>query len=164
MQLRRSLIVVTLILAACTPVAGLPAAPQPPAGTVQPTPTAADSSGCPATTPVSNERPKNQNTASFSRIWYVSPDRLLWASASIPFYVGSNKVLWERPGSTVSVSGKRLDGYAKAAGVPSITGPQGYEGMDYQASGVTFPAPGCWEVEARAAGSVLDFVVYVYPR
>ena len=34
--------------------------------------------------------------------------------------------------------------------------------MDYQASGVTFPAPGCWEVEARAASSVLDFVVYVY--
>jgi len=113
---------------------------------------------------VSDERPKNQNTASFSRIWYVSADRLLWASASVPFYVGSNKVLWERPGSIVSISGKLLDGDAKAAGVPTITGPQGYEGVDYQASGVTFPAPGCWEVEARAASSVLDFVVYVYPR
>ena len=64
----------------------------------------------------------------------------------------------------VSISGKLLDGDAKAAGAPTITGPQGYEGMDYQASGVTFPAPGCWEVEARAESSVLDFVVYVYPR
>jgi hypothetical protein len=29
---------------------------------------------------------------------------------------------------------------------------------------VVFPAPGCWEVEARAQSSILEFVVYVYPR
>ena len=162
--MRRSLLLVSLVLAACGPLGGSPAASHVAAQTARPTPTPADSAGCPATTPVSDERPKNQNTASFSRIWYVSPDRLLWASASIPFYLGGNKVLWERPGSIVSVSGKLLDGDAKAAGAPTITGPQGYEGMDYQASGVTFPAPGCWEVEARAESSVLDFVVYVYPR
>ena len=93
----------------------------------------------------------------------MSADRLLWASASGPFLVGGNKVLWERPGSSVEISGKLLGG-DEAAGAPTISGPQGYEGSDYQASGVTFPAPGCWEVEARAASSVLDFVVYVYPR
>jgi len=164
LQIPRSLVLLSLILAACGPLGESPAGSQVAEQTARPTPTRADSAECSATTPVSDERPKNQNTASFSRVWYVSPDRLLWASASTPFYVGSNKVLWERPGSIVSVSGKLLDGDAKAAGVPTITGPQGYEGVDYQASGLTFPAPGCWEVEARAASSVLDFVVYVYPR
>jgi hypothetical protein len=113
---------------------------------------------------VTEEHPKNPNTASFSRGWYVSVDRLLWASASGRFFVGGSKVLWERPGTFVAISGKLLDGDAKAAGVPTITGPQGYEGSDYQASGVTFPVAGCWEVEARAGNSVLDFVTLVYPR
>jgi hypothetical protein len=147
----------TALLAACTPLAGSPAAPTPAASAARP-------ADCPVTTPVTDERPRNSNTASFGRGWYVSADRLLWASASGPFYVGENKVLWERPGSIVRVSGKLLDGDAKAAGVPTITGPEGYESLDYQASGVTFPASGCWEVEARAASSVLDFIVYVYPR
>jgi len=101
-----------LVLAACGPLGGSPAASQGAAQTARPTPTPANSAGCPATTPVSDERPKNQQSR--------------WRS--------------------------------------DHHGAQGYEGMDYQASGVTFPAPGCWEVEARAASSVLDFVVYVYPR
>ena len=29
---------------------------------------------------------------------------------------------------------------------------------------MTFPVAGCWEVEARAGNSVLDFVTLVYPR
>jgi hypothetical protein len=164
LPLRQWLILASLALAACGPLAGSPASSPSSPETAPATSTPAETVGCRATTPVSDERPRNTNTASFSRIWFVSPDRLLWASATIPFYVGGNKVLWERPGSIVSISGKLLDGDPKAAGVPTITGPQGYEAMDYQASTVTFPAPGCWEVEARAASSVLDFVVYVYPR
>ena len=164
MQIPRSLILVSLVLATCGPLGGSPAASQVAAQTARPTPTPVDSAGCPATTPVSDEHPKNQNTASFSRIWYVSPDRLLWASATTPFYVGWNKVLWERPGQVVILTGRLLDGDASAAGVATITGPEGYEHYDYQASGVTFPAAGCWKIEARADSSVLDFVVYVYPR
>jgi hypothetical protein len=124
------------LLAACGPVAGSPAAsasPQPAVTLIRPTPTPTETSGCLATTPVTAEHPKNSNTAAFSRGWYVSPDRQLWASATGPFVVGSNKVLWERP-------------------------------SDYQASSVTFPVAGCWEVEARAQASVLDFVVFVVPR
>jgi hypothetical protein len=161
------LALIAAILAACGPVAGSPAAsgsPQPAVALVRPTPTPTETSGCPATTPVTAEHPKNSNTAAFSRGWYVSPDRLLWASASGPFVVGSNKVLWERPGPAVAVTGKLLSGDAKAAGVPTITGPAGYETSDYQASSVTFPVAGCWEVEARAQTSVLDFVVFVVPR
>jgi hypothetical protein len=150
-----------LTLAACGPLGGSPASPNLTSRTAS---APSGPAGCPITAPVTDERPKNSNTASFSRGWYVSADRLLWASASGPFYVGENKVLWERPGSVVSITGKLLDGDAKAAGVPTITGPQGYEGFDYQASGVTFPIAGCWEVEARAESSVLDFVLYVNPR
>jgi hypothetical protein len=157
------LTVATLLLAACTSVGGLPASPPPPLAAPRVTPPAAIVSGCPVSTPITDEKPTNANTASFSRAWFVSPDRLLWASAPSRFYEGSNKVLWERPGSIVSVSGKLLGGDAKAAGVPTITGPQGYESLDYQASGVTFPASGCWEVEARAGSSVLSFVTLVYP-
>ncbi|TME68956.1 MAG: hypothetical protein E6I49_12765 [Chloroflexi bacterium] len=102
----------SLVLAACGPLGGSPAASQGAAQTARPTPTPTDS-------------------------WDVPPRHP--CRTSVP---------------TIS----------KAAGVPDHHGAQGYEGMDYQASGVTFPAPGCWEVEARAASSVLDFVVYVYSR
>ena len=160
---RRLVPLFALLLTACTPLADSAGGPAP--ASASPTSYFVDRpANCPVTTPVTDEHPKNPNTASFSRGWYMSPDHLLWASASGPFFVGGNKVLWERPGSIVQISGKLLDGDAKATGAPTISGPQGYEGSDYQASGVTFPAPGCWEVEARAERSVLDFVVYVYPR
>lgn len=121
-------------------------------------------SACPTTPPTTSERPRDANTAAFSRAWYVSDDRLLWASASGRFYVGANKVLWERPGSRVDITGKLLSGDPRAAGVPAITGPEGYESLGYQASGVTFPVAGCWIVEARAASSVVSFVAIIYPE
>jgi hypothetical protein len=161
---RRLVPLLTLVLTVCTPLADSAGGPSASPLPSPASPVVAGPGACPATAPVTDERPKNPNTASFGRGWYVSADRLLWASASGPFYVGSNKVLWERPGSVVAISGKLLDGDAKAAGAPSISGPEGYEGMDYQASGVTFPTAGCWEVEARAESSVLNFVVYAYPR
>jgi hypothetical protein len=123
---RRLVPLLALILTVCTPLADSAGGP-PPAGTPS---RIAGSAACPATPPVTDERPNDSNTASFSRGWYVSADRLLWASASVPFFVGENKVLWERPGSIVRVSGKLLDGDPKAAGTPTITGPQGYEGSD----------------------------------
>jgi len=76
-----------------------------------------------ASIPISDEHPTNANTASFSRTWFVSADRLLWASAPSRFYGGSNKVLWERPGPRVSIGGRLLSGDAKGA-VPTITGPE----------------------------------------
>ena len=68
------------------------------------------------------------------------------------------KVLWLKPvGSRLEVSGQRLDGAVPPLDVHL---PEGYPG-DYQASGLSFPTGGCWEVEARADSSVLRFVVYV---
>lgn len=161
---RRLVPLLMLVPTVCTPLAGSAGGPPPASSPSATLAAAAGPAACPATAPVIDEHPRNPNTASFSRGWYMSADRLLWASASGPFYVGGNKVLWERPGSVVAISGKLLDGDPKAAGAPTITGPQGYEGSDYQASGLTFPAAGCWEVEARAGSSALDFIVYVYPH
>jgi hypothetical protein len=146
-------------IAACS--ASQTVAPTAVPATEQP-PDLADANGCRTTAPTTTERPKDANTASFSRAWYVSPDRLLWASAGYRFYSGGTKVLWERPGREVTLTG-RLWGDQSAA-TPKITPPTGYESLTYQASGVTFPAPGCWEVVARAATSELRFVVFVYPE
>ena len=122
----------------------------------------ADANGCRVTAPTTTEHPSDANTASFSRAWFVSVDRKLWASATGRLYAGENKVLWERPGPAVSLSG-RLWGDTNGL-APTITPSGGYDKESYQASGVTFPAPGCWEVVARAATSELRFVVFVYPK
>lgn len=122
----------------------------------------ADANGCRVTMPTTTEHPRDANTAAFSRAWFVSADRLLWASATGRLYAGQNKVLWERPGPAVSLGGRLWGDTGGLA--PTITPSRGYDRETYQASGVTFPAPGCWEVVARAASSELRFVVFVYPE
>lgn len=64
---------------------------------------------------------------------------------------------WRLRGGDLSISGRRLDGDAPPLG--SII-PAGYEGGGFQATGLTFPTPGCWEVTGSASGT-LTFVVYV---
>lgn len=69
------------------------------------------------------------------------------------------KLGWYRitPG-TLTISGTRLDAPAPPLGssVPNGYGPQGF-----QASGVVFPTPGCWQVTGTVAGNRLTFVTYV---
>src|SRR2546427_6003429 len=77
---------------------GVPATERPP--------DLADASGCRVTAPTTTEHPRDANTASFSRTWFVSVDRKLWASATGRLYAGENKVLWERPGTTVALTGR----------------------------------------------------------
>lgn len=153
--------------AACSAVSQPPSAVTVPSPSATPTTEApsdfADASGCRATAPLTSEHPKDANTAAFSTAWYASPDRLLWASAGYRLYAGENKVLWERPGRSIALSG-RLWGDVTGRLTPTITPGRGYESTSYQASGVTFPAPGCWEVVARAERSELRFVVLVYPE
>jgi hypothetical protein len=122
----------------------------------------ADANGCRVTAPTTTEHPRDPNTAAFSRAWFVSADRMLWASATGRLYAGENKMLWERPGPAVSLSGRLWGDTSGLA--PTITPSRGYETTSYQASGVTFRAAGCWEVVARAASSELRFIVFVYPE
>jgi hypothetical protein len=69
-----------------------------------------------------------------------------------------NKVGWFRPaGAALEITGRRLDDDAPPmeAEVPCCYPTR------FQASGLYFPAAGCWEVTARAAESELTFVVFV---
>lgn len=113
-------------------------------------------------TPAARGAPSNTNTASFSRSWWSSGDRRIWASRSERMYAGDNKVLWERPvAEKLEVTGQPVGarGIELEASLPS-----GYEQFDYQASGLSFPVAGCWLVIARAGGSELRFVTEVYPQ
>jgi hypothetical protein len=127
----------------------------------QPTPTP-----CPAATPLETVLPAPfQTPVGRGRIgpggrWYRSPDTRIWvATDDLPaFSGGSHKVLWLKPvGSRLEVVGHRLDGDA-----PPLQAnlPDGYPG-DFQSSAIGFPTPGCWEVEARADGSVLRLALQI---
>ena len=147
---------VVLSILACSPETDAPAVS--PAPAEQP---AARPEDCPLTAPVSwrpSDAPGRDPLPHGP--YFRSPDGRIATSAQPHWHTGGMKVLWLKPvGSRLEVSGRRLEGPA-----PPLRAevPQGYPG-DYQASGVFFPTSGCWEVEARADGSILQFVVYVLP-
>jgi len=97
--------------------------------------------------------------------YYVNEDSSIWASAywsreEYPLRAGEegNKMGWFRPeGAPMEITGQRLDGEA-----PPLEAefPCCYP-TRFQASGLYFPTEGCWEVTAKAADSVLTFIVKV---
>jgi hypothetical protein len=67
---------------------------------------------------------------------------------------------WFRPtGAELEIAGRRLDGQSLPldAHVPCCYPTR------FQATGLIFPAGGCWEVTAKAKDSELSFVVEIYP-
>jgi hypothetical protein len=67
---------------------------------------------------------------------------------------------WFRPaGVDLEVAGRRIDGEAPPL---HFHAPCCYP-TRFQASGLYFPAAGCWEVNAKAGKSDLSFVVWVNP-
>jgi hypothetical protein len=100
--------------------------------------------------------------------YYVNQDRSIWASA---WWTGEEeahlrvseegiKVGWFRPtGAVLEITGNRLDGQSLPldAHVPCCYPTR------FQATGLIFPAEGCWEVTAKAEDSELSFVVRIYP-
>ena len=56
----------------------------------------------------------------------------------------------------LTIDGRRLDG--PAAPVKSDV-PDGYGPRGFQATGIGFPEPGCWEIAGRIAGWHLTFIV-----
>src|SRR5580704_8756247 len=72
----------------------------------------------------------------------------------------SDKFMWWRAvRGALTIEGHRLDAPAPAA-VPYI--PRGYHDTGFQASGITFPTEGCWQVTGKAGDSKLTFVVEVH--
>ena len=122
---------------------------------------AAQSEECPETTPTVATPPDSAHRDPLPHgAYFVSADRLIWATVE-QWRVGSQKVRWVKPlGSQLVVRGRRLDGNAAPLWARID---DRYVG-DFQASWLTFPTSGCWEVEARADESFLQFVLYVPPR
>jgi hypothetical protein len=100
--------------------------------------------------------------------YFVNADRSILASAwwhgqlDFPLRAGveGNKIGWFRPaGADLEISGQRLDGESPplSALIPCCYPTR------FQSTGLYFPTPGCWEVTARSAGSLLRFIVSVAP-
>ena len=146
-----------------------------PASTLASTPTLLpvanlSANACQVTEPVWTKPPEDSavlNEPEFG-YYFLNADRSIWASS---WSAGGNenysqareegfKVGWFRPaGSKLEISGRRLDAQAPPleADVPCCYPTR------FQATGLYFPTEGCWEVRAKAADSVLLFVVWVEP-
>jgi len=118
---------------------------------------------CKATRPEIAHPAKDPNADPFPHgPWYINADRTTWAGwdAANPNQ-GRNKVLWIRPqGTDLEISGRRLDSESSplVASIPCCYPTR------FQATGLTFPTAGCWEVKAKAGSSTLTFVTLVKPR
>lgn len=65
---------------------------------------------------------------------------------------------WRIESGTLAITGRRIDDTA-----PAATGdvPDGYGLTGFQASGITFPTEGCWEITGTVGSATLIFVTYV---
>jgi len=123
---------------------------------------------CPLTEPVWVKPPDDSAVLTPPEFGYyfVNADRSILASAwwteEYPLRAGEdgNKLGWFRPaGATLAITGRRIDAEAPPmeAHIPCCYPTR------FQATGLVFPAEGCWEVTAKAAESELTFVVWVEP-
>jgi|SRR5579872_6626352 len=126
-----------------------------------PSQTAGYRNGVCTESPTVRDRPADDpNASSFASpagTWYANDSRTLWAWWWGRMSNGGYKVLWVRPGLALNVTGTRLDG---TTGPLKADLPGGYF-SSFQASGLYFPTAGCWEVDARAGGQSLRFVVRI---
>jgi hypothetical protein len=123
---------------------------------------------CPATQnntriPPPHERPQLPETGNVyytnGRLWTILGEHGVIRSA--PRSDGSirEKFPWWRGGrGALRITGRRLD-QASAALRAHI--PAGYGSVGFQATAITFPTAGCWEVTASAGGTSLTFVTLV---
>ena len=61
----------------------------------------------------------------------------------------------------LTISGHRLDGPAPPL---KASVPEGYGEVGFQATGLVFPTPGCWQVTATSGNATLTFVTFVEVR
>lgn len=128
------------------------------------------SAACPVTEPVwvlAPADPAVDDPPAYG-YFFVNEDRSIWASAGwakseefgLRVSEGRAKVGWFRPaGVNLEIAGRRIDGEAQPL---QFHIPCCYP-TRFQASGLYFPAAGCWEVTAKAGEGNLSFVVWVDP-
>ncbi len=96
------------------------------------------------------------------KLWTVLPLDGKIVMAPDPGGSISDKFMWWRAARGVlTIEGHRLDAPAAPA-VPNV--PRGYHDTGFQASSITFPTEGCWQITGRAGDSKLTFVVEVHAK
>lgn len=119
---------------------------------------------CPITLANAHSAPQNEWTGPTLGNGWIWVNLYPWnVVLAEPRYVDARGITvkfgWyrKRTGARLTITGQRLDAIAPPArvGVPS-----GYQ-SHFQASGITFPTPGCWKVTGHVAGKSLSFVTLV---
>jgi hypothetical protein len=84
----------------------------------------------------------------------VARDGLINPNGSIDWKYG----WWRKAAGNLTITGHRLD-----ASAPPLTShvPDGYGNVGFQASGVTFPSEGCWQITGQTDDTALTFVTLV---
>jgi hypothetical protein len=121
--------------------------------------TIAQENTCPVSKTISAEPAKDPNADRFGfGPWYVNAGRTIWVRGAFQASGVGNKTMWIRPaGTELVVEGQRLDAPAPPLRVRiPCCYPTGF-----QVTGMYFPTPGCWEVNARSGASDLRFVTDV---
>lgn len=85
-----------------------------------------------------------------ARSSYVTPD----GGVSMKFWMYRD----DSAKGHITITGRRLDG---AAPPLSASVPEGYGSVGFQATGIDFPTPGCWEVTVHSGTAALTFVTLV---
>ena len=126
---------------------------------------------CPVTAPNGSTPPGEQpspNLHGNGQIWTV-----LWPEGRVVFEPGGpGQILpdgsldmkwgwWRGVTGQLTIEGRRLD-----ASAPPLRAdiPEGYGAAGFQASGLIFPSPGCWEVTGRVGEAKLTFVTLVVKK
>jgi hypothetical protein len=84
----------------------------------------------------------------------VATDGLINSDGSINWKYG----WWRKAVGNLTITGRRLD-----AAAPPLKSdvPDGYGNIGFQASGVTFPSAGCWQVTGKTDHTALTLVTLV---
>jgi hypothetical protein len=129
-----------------------------------------DIGGCPATQPDENAPPSSRGRFGSDLLWTILPPRgIVVIGPGWPGEIGPDGSLsvkwgwWEskRLPYGITVEGRSLDGTPGSTSIQMSAGITGSEATNFWASSLTFPAPGCWEITARAGEASLTFVTFV---
>jgi hypothetical protein len=117
---------------------------------------------CPVSPTIEAKAPSEPGVDPLVGRWYVNNDRSIWAMLMSSWQAGrGNKMPWLRPaGVQLVITGRRLDGPAS----PLKATVAGNYSTSFQATGLEFPAEGCWEITGKAGHKSLTFVTTVDPR
>ena len=126
---------------------------------------------CPVTAP-NGSTPPNEQASDLNHgngeIWTV-----LWPEGKVVFEPGGpGQILpdgsldmkwgwWRGVTGQLTIEGRRLD-----ASAPPLRAdiPEGYGATGFQASGLIFPSPGCWEVTGKVGEAKLTFITLVVKK